>query len=334
MRILLMGASYLARDLRALGHEVAEVGRGTDASLQLDHPVYTGRLWQRLEGFEPDALVYLDDGNLPVLINPQDAPCPAIYYSIDTYCNPWHICYAHGFDLILVAQKDFIPLFSNDGLRTLWFPLFNILDFPPHTGARDIPVSFVGTLGHRNNPDREPFLREFRSFQPLVMLRGDYRPIFTRSQIVLNQTAFSELNFRCFEAMACGAALLMEQCGNGLTDLFTPGKNILPPYPRNNARVAAAIAREYLGQPELLERIAAAGRELVARDHTAAARAATLARLCAKLAGDTGRERQKLAPERMPHVRAAFGMIGAELTAPALAAHRDFYLKLGGALER
>ncbi|WP_368076627.1 glycosyltransferase [uncultured Desulfovibrio sp.] len=46
--------------------------------------------------------------------------------------------------------------------------------------------------------------------------------------MTLNQKAFSEVNFRCFEAMACGAALLMEQCGNGLDELFTPDEDISP----------------------------------------------------------------------------------------------------------
>ena len=60
------------------------------------------------------------------------------------------------------------------------------------------------------------------------MLSGNFYPILHRSRMALNQNAFSEVNFRCFEAMACGAALLMEQCGNGLDELFTPDEDISP----------------------------------------------------------------------------------------------------------
>jgi len=331
MRILLMGAPFLGGALSSLGHKVFAVGNGSNANLSLNHPVYTGRLWRELAaaGFAPDALVYMDDGNLPVLLDPQAAPCPAVYYSIDTYCNPWHVCYAHGFDLVLVAQKDFLPLFKNDGLSAVWFPLFSIQVSRQMSGARDIPVSFVGSLGHKNNPDRVPFLLKFRKYQPLVIMRGQYMPIFGRSQIVLNQTAFSELNFRCFESMTCGAALLMEQCGNGLYDLFKPGENILPAYPRNNARVAAAIAREYLAKPELLAEIAKAGCELVMKRHCAQARAVFLARCLGEIAAACG-DRQALAQARLPYVRAAFAMIGAELIQPEMAMYREFYLKMGG----
>lgn len=325
MRVLNMGGAYLVAGLRQLGHEVVAIGPGGDIDAR--NPVFTGRIWKRLAGFEPDILLYCDDGNLPLLLNPEDAPCPAIYYSIDTYCNPWHVCYAHGFDLTLVAQKDFVEIFTTDKLNSVWFPLFYPgASLPEATaGVRDIPVSFVGTLGHRNNPERAPFLKQFRKLQPLVFLSGDYRPIFGRSQIVLNQTAFSELNFRCFEAMACGAALLMEQCGNGLTDIFTPGENILPPYPRNDARLAAAIAREWLAKPEELAAMGHAGRQLVGERHTVAARAGTLAEYCRRLLADNG-GRTKQAAARRPLVRAAYGIIAAELTAPELEEHRKFYL--------
>lgn len=324
MRILNMGGAYLAAGLRNLGHEVATFGAGCD--IDCVHPVFTGRVWKLLDGFEPDILFYCDDGNLPTLLNPEDAPCPAVYYSIDTYCNPWHVCYARGFDFTLVAQKDFVPIFTAENIPAAWFPLFYPAPaLPGLVDARNIPISFVGTLAHKNNPRRLPFLKQFRKLQPLVLMNGNYIPIFARSQIVLNQTAFSEINFRCFEAMACGAALLMEQCNNGLTDLFTPGENILPPYPRDNAPAAAAIARQWLGNPHALSEIAQAGRRLVQTRHTATTRSATLVEHCQKLlSGHT--DRVQLAEARRPHVRAAFGIIASELTAPEFAEHRKFYL--------
>lgn len=328
MNFLILGHAYLAAALRALGHNVVTASPNAGVDIKISHPLYWGRLKRALAGFNPDVLLYLDDGNLPVLIDPQDVPCASIFYSIDTYCNPWHVCYGHGFDLVLVAQKDFVPLFTDDGQQAAWFPLFNIAPQAEGEKIRTIPVAFVGTLGHKNNQDREPFLHAFAKLAPLTIKSGDYRPIFAKSLIALNQTAFSEVNFRCFEAMACGCALLTEQCGNGLAELFLEGETILPPYPRGNARLAAMIACKYLAEPELLARIANAGRQHVEKCHSAGARAATLCELCPPLL-EQAQGRLALAPQRQAYVRAAFGMIGAELTAPEMAAHRDFYISLG-----
>lgn len=49
-----------------------------------------------------------------------------------------------------------------------------------------------------------------------------------------------ELNFRVFQAMACGAAVLTEATDNGLDELFTVGLEVLT-YPRG--AVAAALSR-------------------------------------------------------------------------------------------
>lgn len=94
----------------------------------------------------------------------------------------WHLPYARGFDLVLAAQKDFLSLFTDEGLPAQWFPLFcRSVDEAAPFDARDIPVAFVGTLGHKNNPGREPFLRNFRALHPLVMRAGDFFPVFRRS---------------------------------------------------------------------------------------------------------------------------------------------------------
>lgn len=280
----------------------------------------------------PDALVYCDDGNMPQLLDPQNVPWPAVRYSIDTYCNPWHIPYSWGFDATLVAQKDYVELFSQEGMAAQWFPLFCPQFSPTESdfAERDIPVSFVGTLGHKNNPDREPFLKAFRAQHPLVMLIGDYRPIFERSRIALNQTAASEVNFRCFEAISCGAALLMETCGNGLDELFALEHEILPTFARNDARAAAAIAARALSQPQWLAEVASAGSRAVRQRHTDTVRAVRLTQILAELcAGRAHKERLEQSLEkRSTLIRAAYGMLASEITDPNLQEHREFFKKL------
>ncbi|MCR5812912.1 MAG: glycosyltransferase [Desulfovibrio sp.] len=332
MRILNIGAPLLVQALQRFGQDVFTVGTDQKLSLTTDHPFYVARLLAKVQslGFQPDVLFYCDQGNLPLLLDPENLPIPSIWYSIDTYCNPWHIPYAHGFDATLVAQKDFVPLFTQEGLRAFWFPLFCQTSLVPAPGQgleRDVPVAFVGNIGHKNNPQRGPFLQAFRALAPLVIHCGAFVPLFSRAKIVLNQTAFSEVNFRCFEAMACGAALLMERCGNGLLELIGHDE-MLPTYTRNDARQAAAIANQALSDPARLADIAKAGQNAVLSRHTDRHRAQSLIKHFQNLDHDTRpmpSERRKAAS---PFVRAAFGILSSELTCAEMRSYQHFFAEI------
>lgn len=339
MNIFVIGGDYLAQALRRLGAEVLCAGHQSGADLPISHPHAWKSLAARLQGagFSPDVLLYVDNGNLPLLVNPADVPCPSIFFSIDTYCNPWQVPFGKAFDLTYVAQKDFLPLFLADGQNARWLPLFCRTGpgWEPAPAVpflqRDIPVAFVGTIGHPNNPQRGPFLRVFRSRQPLLIRPGDFRPVFSRSRIVLNQTAFSEVNFRCFEAMAFGAALLMEKCDNGFEELFSPGRDILPAFERNDAARAAAIASDYLAMPDALAEIASSGRELALSRHSDTARAATVLADAAALSESGVAARRLASPDAArTGARTAFGMLASELDAERMQKYRDFFFSLAG----
>ncbi len=335
MHILYIGGSMLLRALRHQGHYVFTVGIEDTFDVVIHHPFTTAQLLQRIAdaGFHADVLFYCDNGNMPLLLDPQYMPLPSIWYSIDTYCNPWHIPYGHAFDLVLVAQKDFVSLFADEGMQSHWFPLFSQTPYTVSAAeklTRDIPVSFVGTLGHKNNPERKPFLKAFRKLHPLFVHSGAFMPVFTRSHIVLNQSAFSEVNFRCFEAISCGAALLTEHCNNGLEDLFIPGEEILPPYTRGDAAGAAAIAAQALASPQRLKEIARAGLAALHARHTDTIRAAMLVSLFSHLLASRAHE-ARLSCElerRDALVRGAFGILASDLDSPQLTAHRNFYARL------
>lgn len=336
-KILHYGGGYLVPHLRDLGHEVFSVGSRSECDFVMQHPMTAESLLKRLAaiGFQPDFFLYADDGNLPFLLNVEKLRFPSIFYSIDTFCNPWHIGFAAAFDLTLVAQKDYVPLFKKEGWQSCWMPLFFSGKTVPQLetregyGRRDIPVSFVGTLQPRNIPSRLPFLKEFRNYSPLVYMQGDYRPIFARSCIVLNQTAVSEVNFRCFEAMSLGAALLIETCQNGLEDLFIAGKNILPTFPRNKGNIAASIARYWLERPEELATIALAGQQLVLSKHGAAHRAQDVSKFLDQLARSHEEEKRLSDLSRRSYlVGSAYGMIAAELLDEDFKTTRDFFFAL------
>jgi hypothetical protein len=340
MRILILGGPFLNKAFEALGCDVFNVGDQQGCDMRCSHPMSALRVFARIssQGFVPDLALYCDSGNMPQFFDLEKLPCPSAFYSIDSYCNPWHIPFGHAFDTVFVAQKDYVDLFVQSGISASWLPLF-FRSARPHyrRQVRDIPVVFVGNIGARNNPERKPFLEAFRRMHPLFITCGDYVPLFNRGHIALNQTAAGEVNFRCFEALACGAVLLMEECANGLRDLFTPGEHILPTYARGDAAQAAATVKAALGDPEALARIAVQGRELVEQKHSDVHRAADILGVMKALLRDTPGLR-RLLPENAARqgalLASAYFFLADELGQPRHAPHRDLFLRLARSLER
>lgn len=338
MKLLILGRPYFADALRRQGHElfvINSVGDAGIADVAVTHPWAPGRLQSVLDdnSFTPDACLYCDDGCLPAILGLENMPFPSVFLSIDTFCNPWHVPYAHAFDHIWVAQRDFLPLFWHEKHAASWFPLFakaalaSGMESSPEEwlAQRDIPVAFVGTLSPKNIPQRLPFLKTFRTMQPLLMMQGAYVPIFKRARIVLNQSASSEVNFRCFEAMMCGAALLHDSVGHGYDDLFAISSHVLPPYIANNAASAAETTKQWLDNPKQLAEMALSGMRLVADKHSDEARAKEAARLCHRLAMQHQHEQRLATLDRRRYFLAsAYGTLAAEL-GEDMKALRDLY---------
>jgi len=273
MNILNIGPAYFSEEFRRLGHHVLDI-QGWNAQKQ---PIFFHELQALLtgQGFQPDVTLWCDGSETPNVFGWEMLPTVTLGYSIDLFCNPWHVPYSAAFDHFFVAQKDFIPLVSQDTFPRAveWLPLFCKSDDANDLNLeRNIPASFVGTLDPNNIPDRKPFFDALKKRLPIFISHGAYQETFGRSRIVINQSAVGEVNFRVFEAAACGAAVLTENVEHGLKELFTPWKEILF-YPRGNVREAAKIAKDWLAKPEELARIAAAGRQRVIREHTVTIRA-------------------------------------------------------------
>lgn len=266
MRVLNISGTHFVSAFRALGHEVLSIGGSGSCDVQLRQPEDFSGLWEilRSRAFYPDLVFWNDTCRPPEVFGLERLPGVTIGYSIDQYCNPWHVPYSWAFDLLLVAQKDYLKFFNLPRLprKVMWFPLCCNRKKDRDLGLdRDIPVSFVGTLNPPLNPARQKLLKEFKKKHPLYMHQGAYTEVFSRSRLVLNQSAVGELNFRLFQAASCGAAVLTEDTDNGLRDIFTPGINILPFYERGNAAHAVRIAEQALLEPEKTMDIARAGQE-------------------------------------------------------------------------
>ncbi|SDB57825.1 Glycosyl transferases group 1 [Desulfonatronum thiosulfatophilum] len=332
MRILSVGGSDFVPAWRNMGHDVLTLGKGSGLDVALEQPIGLRELWEILssQNFRPDLTVWVDRCRPLEVFGLERMPGAVIGFSIDQYCNPWHVPYSWAFDLFLVAQKDYLPLFADHRAwrECRWFPLYCRPDVDRDEGLeRDIPVSFVGTLDPPLNRSRRPFLQQFRSRCPTIVQHGAYTEIFNRSMIVLNQSAVGELNFRLFQAAACGAAVLTEDVPNGLRDAFTPDEEILV-YPRGNAGEAVRIAFDALSEPERLRKIALQGKRRVLREHSATVRAKEIIRLAEKLLTSRVELKRKTGSVLVrEHMIKTYTFLASDADLPLPLDHRQLYIE-------
>lgn len=286
MNILQYGKNpYFTEEFHSLGHRVFLVGESAACDLQLHSVISAQRLVDICvsKGFIPDVFFYADDSTLPHLFFIEELAVPTVFYSIDTYCHAWHGAFSRAFDYVLYAQGEEKHHFAAEAEH---FPLF-ACKFSPYESReewfenRSIPVTFVGTLGHKNNPERTAFFSLYKTFMPIFITKGDFEPVFRRAKIVLNQSAVGELNFRTFEAMALGCACLADNVPteeNEIASIFRFGIDCLPAYPRNDVAKAVDLSVHWLSKEKenALYELAMRGRELVMEKHSAKARACRL----------------------------------------------------------
>ncbi|MEO6028872.1 MAG: glycosyltransferase [Candidatus Binatia bacterium] len=282
MRILHLGNPQVVPALRALGHDVRLASQLCPLLVAPGRPVDARVLYRECA---PDAeAFFMADklGRQTLAYGVEDLPIPRIYWAIDVHVNFfWQRHYAALFDLVLAAQKDYVPLFEAEGIPARWLPWgIDPTLFRDPGLARTIDIAFVGVVD-ANRPKRAAALAELRRRFDVVTLGEDptrrlaeseMARVFASAKIVFNESVMGDVNFRTFEAMACGALLLTERTGNGLEDLFTSGEHLAAYGPENLLQQAG----HFLAAPAERERIARAGAEAVAARHTMAARMATL----------------------------------------------------------
>lgn len=339
MRILNLEGRYFVRPWKEMGHDVLSIGSDHQDDLCLKTTLSLKGLLDFLKNrsFTPDVIFWGDVCRPPLVVGWERLPAVLIGYSIDQYCNPWHVPLSAAFDLFFIAQKDYLPMFIRQDIDrdAFWLPLFcdDAKDIDPGID-RDIPVSFVGTLEGRFNTMRRPFLLEVKKELPLIIKKGDYRPIFHRSRLILNQSAVGELNFRIFQGAACGACMVTEDVDNGLTELLTPKEEILV-YPRGNAAQAVKVCRLALSDPERMKRIAQAGREKVLARHTDKIRAGSILAKAEQLLS-SGRHlaRRKNHPLIASELTKAYIFLATDSDLPLSSPTRQFFLNLAQSTQK
>ena len=283
VRILFVGDRHIAAALAAEGHQVDHVFDLHPELAVPRRPFDLRPVWRALEA--PAELLVVTEtlGHQTLPYGMEDLPVRRAYFAIDVHLNFfWQRHYAALFDVVFSAQKDLVPLFETAGIPARWLPWGAAPAFRDLGLPRTHDLSFVGCIDRGSRPKRTAIMDALRrrfglvSFGEVPSRRltwDEMARVYASSKIVVNESIAGDLNFRVFEAMACGAMVLTESIGNGLTDLFTPGVHLDVYTPDD---LLAKVER-YLAADAERERIAADGAAEVAARHTLASRMADLA---------------------------------------------------------
>jgi glycosyltransferase involved in cell wall biosynthesis len=222
----------------------------------------------------PDLYLWVESvgGYYPERLN--SITCLKACYLIDTHLNlPLHLLWAEKFDCIFLAQREYLPYFTNKGLNAHWLPLACDpgIHAPVSTPLKH-NISFVGSLSPRN-PRRQKLLELLQKEIGIYCERcwwDDMARAITESGIIFNNAVNNDLNMRVFEVMSIGAMLLTDPAqGSGLDTLFINGED-LAIYRSDDELID--VVRFYQSNPALREQIAARGQQLVRNAHTYAHR--------------------------------------------------------------
>ncbi len=153
---------------------------------------------------------------------------PRFAWFIDTHKKPdFHREVARDMDLTFHAMKNWGHVL---GERSVWLPLHcDTRIFHPVEREREIDLVFVGSYGWR----ADPLLRIARKHGLKVHVecttgereKTKTAELYARSKLVFNRHVSNDLNFRVFEAQACGRVLLTDAQWNGQYELFQDGEH-------------------------------------------------------------------------------------------------------------
>lgn len=216
----------------------------------------------------PDLYLWVESvgGHYP--LNLDAITCPKVCYLIDSHLNlPMHLDWARQFDMVFIAQREYLDEFRKQGTKAYWLPLGCDPEVHCRTGVeKNYPIGFVG--GVQPGSRRETLLTALSSRISVHYERcfwDDMARLFSRSKIVFNEAVRNDLNMRVFEVMSTGTLLLTDMARNsGQDELFRDGED----YAVYRDSTVSDVARFYLDNEELREQIAARGQRLVHNAHT------------------------------------------------------------------
>ena len=217
---------------------------------------------------QPDLYLWVESVRTHDPRNLSALKCPKACYLIDSHLSlPQHLEWGKNFDMVFIAQREYLETFRQHGMRTFWLPLGCDPEVHKKGGTKkSFEVGFVGKV--QEGSRRQQLLTELGAHLPIHYERcfwDEMAQLFSKSKIVFNEAVRNDLNMRVFEVMSTGSLLLTDLARkSGQDTLFIDGEDCAV-YSDNEI---VDVARYYLENEALREQIAARGQRLVHNAHT------------------------------------------------------------------
>lgn len=201
---------------------------------------------------------------------------PKFAWFVDTHKKPdYHRGISRAMDLTFYAMKNWGHVLEG---RTAWLPLHaDTRIFRPQARERDLDITFVGSYGWRAEPilkiAAKHGLRAHVECTTGPLEKTQTAELYARSKLVFNRHVANDLNFRVFEATACGRVLLTDAQWNGQYDLLRSGEHLV--YYSDEQDLEEKILT-YLRDDDARMKIEQAAADHSARHHSTRARVAEL----------------------------------------------------------
>lgn len=231
-------------------------------------------LWSRLPaGWTPDCIIWWSPEYSILPDGIERSPVPSIAVLGDWNLGLWTTApLLEAFDWVVTDRLGVRELGPQLQVPVDYWPVFSFdpeLHHERPGQERDLDLVFVGNFNHEVQAERAPWLARLASLADrhrVLLTTGvygeDYADLLRRARIVWNRGIRGELNMRAYEAAACGALLFMEEENLEARDLFVDGESCV----LYGTGTLEGLVDAYLARPELVARVAAAGRRMVQRE--------------------------------------------------------------------
>lgn len=241
----------------------------------------------QIHDFLPDLVLFIEGGSMRLFpVAMERLTCITAWYGIDTHMDyKKHIKIGRMFDVSFIAQKEYVQLLREEGLRQVfWLPLaFAPELLPDFIPKRTIDVAYVGSDNAAIHPSRHALLAKLRQSFPShrfgLASPKEMGEIYSSAYVVFNKSVKNDMNMRFFEAMGAGAVLVTNPIiNNGLDDLFIAGKHYQV-YIEDSELVP--MVTQLISNKKTCLNIGESARECILAFHTYSHRVATMRKIVA-----------------------------------------------------